>query len=110
MFLSNDDGKPFVFQRSVTVRKAVEWKRGDFAEWNSSGGKARGRVERIERDGVVNVPDSDFTIRAEEDDPAVLLRIYRRFGDGWRQTPTMVGHKASTLNKIDPLKVVEGGE
>lgn len=110
MFLSSDDGKPVVFDRPVTVRKAAEWKQGDFAEWNSSGGKARGRVERIEREGVVNVPDSDFTIRAEEDDPAVLLRIYRRFGDGWRQTPTLVGHKASTLTKIEPLKAGEGAE
>jgi hypothetical protein len=109
MFLSSDDGKPFTFSSPVSVLKA-DWKKGDFAQWQSSGGTARGKIERIVDEGVLNVPDSDFTIRAEDDDPAVLLRIYRRFGDGWRKTPTMVGHKASTLNKIDPLKVVEGGE
>lgn len=109
MFLSSDDGRPFEFSVDSAVLKA-DWKQGDFAQWRSSGGMARGKVERIMREGVLDVPDSDFTIRAEEDDPAVLLRIYRRFGDGWRGTPTRVGHKASTLSKIDPLKVVEGGE
>lgn len=109
MFLSNDDGKPFAFAKKVTVLK-VDWKNGDFAEWNSSGGMARGRVEHIMREGVLGIPDSSFKIRAEEDDPAVLLRIYRRFGEGWRETPTLVGHKASTLSKIDPLKVVKATE
>lgn len=109
MFLSNDDGKPLVIG-SVSPMVKADWETGDFASWNSSGGTARGRVERIMREGTLDVPDSSFTVSAEEDDPAVLLRIYRRFGDGWRQTPTMVGHKASTLNKIDPLKVVEGAE
>lgn len=110
MFLSNDDGRPVTFTRPTAVRKAVEWKIGDFAEWDSSGGTARGRIERIEREGSINVPNSSFTVRAEEDDPAVLLRIHRPFGDGWRATPTRVGHKASTLSKIEPLKVVDGGE
>lgn len=104
MFLSKDDGKPTTFAQKATVLKA-DWKTGDFAEWNSSGGMARGRIEHIMREGVLGIPDSSFKIRAEEDDPAVLLRIYRRFADGWRETPTLVGHKASTLRKIDPLKV-----
>ena len=28
---------------------------GDFVSWDSSGGTARGRIERIERDGTINV-------------------------------------------------------
>jgi hypothetical protein len=35
---------------------------GDSVSWNSSGGRARGVIERIERDGRINVPNSDFTI------------------------------------------------
>lgn len=107
MFLSNDDGQPLVVRSEVFVAKA-DWKDGDFAEWQSSGGKARGRVEHVMREGVLGVPDSEFKIRAEKDDPAVLLRIYRRFADGWRETPTLVGHKASTLRKIEPLKADKG--
>ena len=35
---------------------------GDFVSWDTSGGRARGKIEKIERDGSINVPDSDFTI------------------------------------------------
>jgi hypothetical protein len=106
MFLSKDDGKPFAFNTVVSVLKA-DYGMGDFASWNSSGGTTRGTVERILREGVLQIPNSSFTVRAEEDDPAVLLRVYRPFKDGWRKTPTLVGHKMSSLTKISPLKVVE---
>ena len=74
-------------------------KRGDSVSWNSSGGTARGRIERIVRDGNISVPDSDFTITGTSDNPAALIRLYR---DGER-TDTVVGHKFSTLTKIADL-------
>jgi hypothetical protein len=74
-------------------------KTGDFVSWNSSGGRARGKIERIAKSGSINVPDSDFTINGEEDDPAALIRLYR---DGSR-TDTLVGHKFSTLTKISSM-------
>ena len=76
---------------------------GDSVSWNSSGGRARGVIERIERDGTINVPDSDFTITGTEDDPAALIRIYREGKDGLEATDTLVGHKFSTLTKISDL-------
>ena len=76
---------------------------GDFVSWNSSGGRARGRIERIERDGSINVPDSDFTVSGTEDDPAALIRVYRPADNGWSPSDVRVGHKFSTLTKIDPL-------
>jgi HK97 family phage prohead protease len=76
---------------------------GDFVEWDSSGGTARGRIVRVAREGSINVPDSDFTITAEEGDPAVLIRVYRELRDGYVATETLVGHKASELRAIDPL-------
>ena len=76
---------------------------GDFVSWNASGGRARGDIRRIVRDGVINVPDSDFTIEGSEDDPAALIRIWRPVEGGWRGTDTLVGHRFSTLTKIDPL-------
>lgn len=89
--------------RRRRVEKA-DWEVGDFASWNSSGGMARGKIERILAEGVLQIPDSSFSINAEDDDPAVLLRVYRRSPDGWRATDTMVGHKASTLTRIEPLE------
>lgn len=76
---------------------------GDFVEWDSSGGTARGRIVRVAREGSINVPDSSFTINAEEGDPAVLIRLYRELRDGYVATDTLVGHKASELRAIDPL-------
>ena len=76
---------------------------GDFVEWDSSGGIARGRIEHVMREGVLGIPDSDFSITAEEDDPAILIRVYREVRDGWEATEVLVGHKASELRAIDPL-------
>ena len=74
---------------------------GDFVSWNSSGGRARGKIERIERDGSINVPDSDFTVNGTEDDPAALIRVYDSEGN---ESDTRVGHRFSTLTKIDPIR------
>jgi HK97 family phage prohead protease len=76
---------------------------GSFVSWDSSGGTARGKIERVVREGSLNVPETDFTINAEEDDPAVLIRLYRELRDGYVATDTLVGHKASTLTLIDAL-------
>ena len=56
------------------------------------------------RDGEINVPDSSFTSTGTEDDPAALIRVYRKLADGWKATDTLVGHKFSTLTKIDDLE------
>ena len=66
------------------------------------------------RDGEIDVPDSSFTITGTEDDPAALIRVYRELAEGWSATDTLVGHRFSTLTKIDPLEsralgdIVEG--
>lgn len=92
------------------VQKANKWEVDDFVSWNSSGGRARGRIERIVEEGSIDVPDSSFTINAEPDDPAVLIRVYRLTSQGFRPTDTLVGHKASTLRSIGPLEKAEGYE
>ena len=77
---------------------------GDYVSWNSSGGRARGEIQQIERDAEINVPDSSFTITGTPDDPAALIQVYQRVRDGWEDTDVYVGHKFSTLTKIDPLE------
>ncbi len=84
--------------------KPTELEEGDFVSWNSSGGRARGQIEHIMREGVLGIPDSDFSITATPDDPAALIRIWRNGQDGWEATETLVGHKFSTLTKIDSLE------
>ena len=80
-----------------------ELSEGDFVSWNSSGGRARGRIEHIMREGTLGIPDSSFSINATPEDPAALIRIYRPSDEGWQETETLVGHRFSTLTKIQPL-------
>lgn len=77
---------------------------GDFVSWNSSGGRARGRIVRIVKDGVINIPNSDFKVEGSAEDPAALIRLYREGDEGWEITDTLVGHKFSTLTKIEDLR------
>ena len=79
---------------------------GDFVRWGSGDNVAQGRITRIVRDGEIDVPDSSFTITGTPEDPAALIRIYRQGEEGWNETDTLVGHKFSTLSKIDELRAV----
>ncbi len=89
--------------RQIHVFRAA-LREGSFVSWNSSGGRARGQIEHIMYEGTLGVPDSDFSINAEPDDPAVLIRIWRQGSEGWAATETLVGHKMSTLTSIQSLK------
>jgi hypothetical protein len=76
--------------------KAEEPKVGDMVSWNSSGGRARGKITRILRSGSYTPPGTDITITASEEEPAAVIRLYR---DG-EPTDTMVGHKLKTLRRL----------
>ena len=77
---------------------------GDFVSWNTAGGRARGQIERIVRDGSINVPNSSFTITGTPDDPAALIVVFREMAEGYEATDVKVAHKFSTLRKIDDLR------
>ena len=94
--VNDGDSKPVNLNAyAVDFEKAKSVKSGDMVSWQSSGGKAQGKVVRVVSSGKINVPDSSFTIAGTEDDPAVLIQLYR---DG-KPTETKVGHKMSTLKK-----------
>lgn len=82
------------------MAKPDELKVGDFVRWDSSGGSANGKIERIETSGSIDVPGSSFTIEASEDNPAALIQLYRN-GD---PTDQRVGHRFSSLTKIQSPK------
>ena len=87
--------------------KAESVSKGDFVSWKSSGGTARGQVQRVIRDGRVSIPDSDFEVIGTEEDPAALIRVWRQRGEGWAPSDVIVGHKVSTLDKIEALRQSE---
>jgi HK97 family phage portal protein len=77
---------------------------GDFVSWSTQGNRTRGRITRIVKNGVINVPDSDFNITGTPDDPAALIRLYREESGQWKPTDTLVAHKLSSLTKINDLE------
>ena len=70
---------------------------GDFVQWNSSGGTARGKVTRVVNNGKINVPNSSVSVTGTPEDPAVVITVYRKEGNSWKPTDTKVGHKMKTL-------------
>ena len=80
---------------------------GDFVRWSSSGGSAQGKITKVVRDGQIDVPDSEVVVKGEEDNPAALIQIYREGNDGWEGTDVYVGHRFSTLKKIEALRAME---
>jgi len=105
--ISNNEEELLTSMEQEQERAAPDaLKTGDFVSWNSSGGRAEGRIDRIERDGTIDVPDSSFTITGTEDDPAALITLYR----DREATDRKVGHKFSTLTKIAPIRAEEAEE
>ena len=98
--------EPASEERVMERAEPDELKIGDFVEWDSSGGKARGQIDEVVRDGQIEVPDSDVVINGEPDDPAALIRIFQ---DG-EPTDTMVGHRFSTLTKIEDIRTADMDE
>jgi hypothetical protein len=92
--LFSNFGKDFTRAEKLTeVFKADSVRVGQMVSWNSSGGTARGKVKRVIRSGSYDVPGTDITINATEENPAVVITLYRD-GDA---TDTTVAHRMSTL-------------
>ncbi|HEY7824758.1 MAG TPA: HK97 family phage prohead protease [Acidimicrobiia bacterium] len=93
------EGSEFLGER--VAADAVEV--GDFVSWNSSGGRAQGRIIRVVTDGRLDVPGSTFILNGTPEDPAALITVYRAVRDGWVPSDVTVGHRFSTLTAIGPL-------
>jgi HK97 family phage major capsid protein/HK97 family phage prohead protease len=112
-WLAEHDFDPIMFEEATGDGEAEraepgDLSEGDFVQWDSSGGTARGRIEHVMREGTLGVPDTEFSIEASAEDPAALIRIYTEGDEGWEPTETLVGHKFSTLRKIDALRSMTG--
>jgi hypothetical protein len=84
-------GKDYTKSKPVDLFKAISV--GSMVSWNSSGGKATGKITRIIRNGSYNVPGTDVTINGTPDNPAAVITLYR---DG-KPTDTIVSHRMNTL-------------
>lgn len=88
-------GKDFTnVDRLTEIFKSISV--GSMVSWNSSGGRARGKVVRIIRDGSYNVPGTEVTVTGTKEEPAAVIRLYR---DG-EPTDTVVAHKIKSLTSL----------
>lgn len=104
--LRDNDAMPKTKRATAKRAEPDELSVGDYVRWNASGGIARGQIDSIERDGTINVPDSSFEITGTEDDPAALISVFREDDGEYEKTDVQVGHKFSTLTKIDSLRSI----
>ena len=88
---------------SIITKASGKLKRGDSVSWSSSGGTARGKITKVITSGEEQVPNSSFKITGTPEDPGALIRVYQKDGDKYSPTDTIVGHKLSTLTKIEAL-------
>lgn len=89
-----DFAKDYTRAEQLTeIFKADSVRVGQMVSWNSSGGTASGKVRRIITSGSYNVPGTDVTVNGSEEDPAVIITLYRN-GEA---TDTTVAHRRSTL-------------
>jgi hypothetical protein len=102
--MTRTEQKEFVEEMLEDMNKAESVRVGQMVSWNSSGGRATGRVTRVIRSGKVNVPGSSFSITGTPEDPAALIRIYRN----GKPTDTIVGHKVSTLRSVGQKSIWSG--
>ena len=77
-------------------------KSGQFVEWDSSGGTARGKIVRIVKNG--EVPNIDAKVTGTPEAPAARIQVYRKDSDGnYEATDVFVGHKLTELRGIKSL-------
>ena len=110
-WLAEHDFSPIMFEEATGDGERAEpgsLSVGDFVRWDSSGGTAQGQIERIERDGQIDVPNSEVVIEGTPDDPAAVIQIFREVDGNWEGTPVRVAHRFSTLTKISALRSLEG--
>lgn len=95
---------PDISKNTEFKAQPSDLKVGDFVRWGSSGGTARGKVTSIQRNGKLKIADSGVTIVGTRDNPAALIRVFRKSDGKWSSTKSVVGHRFTALTKIKALE------
>lgn len=75
---------------------------GTFVSWDSSGGRARGKVVKVSTEGTVK-SSSGFALDATPESPVFEIKIYEAKENGYIPTDVITVHKSETLTIITPL-------
>ena len=87
-------------------------KEGDIVSFESdSDVPARhvGRVEHVMEDGVYGLPDSEYSVEATPENPALAIRLYKLEDGKWTETALTVGARAADVVTVDPKVQLDDG-
>jgi HK97 family phage prohead protease len=101
---------PMVISYSEDISELTEEERasaarigeGSFVSWNTSNGRAKGKVEKVVTKGQAKSSDG-YVLETTPDAPAFMIRIYKEQGNGWVPTDVTVVHRPDILTVITAL-------
>ena len=95
----NDDSIKAPFENRASAARIGE---GSFVSWNSSSGRARGKVEKVVTKGQAKSSEG-YVLETTPDQPAFSIRIYKEQGNGWVPTDVVSVHRSDILTVITAL-------
>jgi HK97 family phage prohead protease len=95
----NDDSIKAPFENRASAARVGE---GSFVSWNTSNGRAKGKVEKVVTKGQAKSSEG-FTMEATSEMPVFAVRIYKEQGNGWIPTDVVSVHRSDILTVITAL-------
>jgi len=95
----NDDSIKAPFEGRASAARIGE---GSFVSWNTSNGRAKGKVEKVVTKGQAKSSEG-YVLETTPDQPAFLIRIYKEQGNGWIPSDVTVVHRSDILTVITAL-------
>jgi len=95
----NDDSIKAPFENRASAARIGE---GSFVSWNTSNGRAKGKVEKVVTKGQAKSSEG-YALETTPDQPAFSIRIYKEQGNGWIPTDVTVVHRPDILTVITAL-------
>ena len=95
----NDDSIKAPFEGRASAARIGE---GTFVSWNTSNGRAKGKVEKVVTKGQAKSSEG-YVLETTPDQPAFAVRIYKEQGNGWVPTDVVSVHRPDILTVIKAL-------
>jgi hypothetical protein len=95
----NDDSIKAPFEGRASAARIGE---GSFVSWNTSNGRAKGKVEKVVTKGQAKSSEG-YVLEATPDAPAFAVRIYKEQGNGWVPSDVVSVHRPDILTVITAL-------
>ena len=95
----NDDSIKAPFEGRASAARIGE---GSFVSWNTSNGRAKGKVEKVVTKGQAKSSEG-YVLETTPDQPAFMIRIYKEQGNGWIPSDITVVHRPDILTVITAL-------